>query len=249
MVVLEPGSPAVFPDPNGADSEGLVAIGGDLSPERLVAAYRAGVFPWYDEAVPPLWWSPDPRAVLVPSDLHEPRRQARTRRRRLREGELRVTFNQAFAEVMVACASERSDGVWILPEMVDAYTQLHRLGYAHSVEVWNRDGALVGGLYGVQSGALFAAESKFHRETDASKVALVVGVRELAARGIELVDVQLETEHLSRFGGVDVAAAALPGRDRKAGRAIGRLERSRGGQRSLRRRSGLIAPLFAMVVR
>lgn len=198
--LILPGAPRRFPDPRQADAEGLVAIGGDLSPERLLAAYRAGIFPWYEDGLPPLWWSPDPRAVFTPDSLHVARSLSRT----IRRGGFRLTFDTAFADVMRACAADRDDGTWILPEMVDAYSALHGLGHAHSVEV-RIDDELVAGLYGVQIGGLFAAESKFHRVTDLSKVALVAAVRSLFARGITLFDVQLPTEHLASLGVVTIA--------------------------------------------
>lgn len=187
-------SPPVFPDPRLADARGLVAVGGDLSMARLLAAYEAGIFPWYEEGLPPLWWSPDPRAVLEPEALHVSRSLART----LRRGRFDFTWNRSFLEVMRGCAA-RAEGTWIVPEMFDAYAALHRAGHAHSLEVWYR-GSLAGGLYGVQRGGLFAAESMFHRVTDASKVALVVAVRSLAAAGVVLFDVQLRTAHLASMG-------------------------------------------------
>jgi leucyl/phenylalanyl-tRNA--protein transferase len=194
-VFLEPGCPPVFPDPRRSDAEGLVAVGGDLSVPRLLAAYERGIFPWYDENVVPLWWSPDPRAVLPLEGLHVSRRLAR----RLRRGEFTLTWNRAFRAVMACCAVGRYDGTWILPEMIEAYGELNRLGHAHSIEVW-AGSQLVGGLYGVQRGGLFAAESMFHRCTDASKVALVSIVRSLFRRGIELFDVQFLTPHLATMG-------------------------------------------------
>jgi leucyl/phenylalanyl-tRNA--protein transferase len=198
-VLLLPGGPLAFPNPENADDEGLLAIGGDLSVARLLLAYDSGIFPWYDEGVPPLWWSPDPRAVVEASGLHVSRSLKRT----LRQGRFEVTFNRAFERVMRDCG-RREAGTWILPEMIEAYVTLHRLGYAHSFEVW--DGSeLVGGLYGVQRGGLFAAESMFHRETDASKVALAFAVRSLFAAGIELFDVQLLTSHLSSMGATELS--------------------------------------------
>jgi leucyl/phenylalanyl-tRNA--protein transferase len=194
-IFLEPGSPPTFPDARRADAEGLVAVGGDLAPARLLAAYRQGIFPWYDERLPPLWWSPDPRALLQVDALHVPRRLER-RQRRTGFG---LTWNRDFPAVMRACARNRAGGTWILPEMIDAYARLHALGHAHSVEVWaGRE--LVGGLYGVQVGGLFAAESMFHRRSDASKIALVAAVRSLFAAGIELFDVQLAAPHLLALG-------------------------------------------------
>lgn len=184
-----------FPDPRKGDDEGLVAIGGDLSQARLLAAYARGIFPWYSQGYPLLWWSPNPRAVLEPEHLHVSRSLAR----RLRKGDFVVTYNRAFEQVIRECGEQRAGGTWILPEMREAYVRLHRSGHAHSFEVW-LGGLLVGGLYGVQRGALFAAESMFHRATDASKVALVVASRSLARAGCELFDVQFATPHLRSLG-------------------------------------------------
>ena len=195
---LQPGGPLVFPDPRRADREGLVAVGGDLSVERLLLAYGSGIFPWYETGVPPLWWSPDPRAVLPRTGVHV----SRSLLRRLRRGGFDLTWNRAFRAVMHACAEDRAGGTWILPEMIEAYGALHAAGHAHSLEVWE-EGRLIGGLYGVQVGALFAAESMFHRRTDASKVALVACARSVAAAGIDLFDVQMLTSHLARFGAVE----------------------------------------------
>lgn len=201
-VWLLPGAPLWFPAVHRADEDGLVAVGGDLSPERLLLAYERGIFPWYDEDVPPLWWSPDPRTVITDASLHVSRSLART----LRSGRFRPTWNRAFGEVIRACRELREDGTWLLPEMVEAYERLHVLGHAHSVEIWRGD-ALVGGLYGVQRGALFAGESMFHRERDASKAALVAVVRSVFAAGIELFDVQMTTEHLLSMGAFEVRRA------------------------------------------
>jgi leucyl/phenylalanyl-tRNA--protein transferase len=201
-VLLPPYPPYRFPDPRRADGEGLVAIGGDLAPERLLVAYAAGIFPWSSEDMPLLWWSPDPRAILPVERL----RVSRSLQRTIRRGGFELTFDVAFRDVIEACAAERTVGTWILPEMIAAYERLHRLGAAHSFEVW-RDGVLVGGLYGVQRGALFAAESMFHRATDMSKVALVAAVRSLCARGIELFEVQFVTPHLASMGAVEVPRA------------------------------------------
>jgi leucyl/phenylalanyl-tRNA--protein transferase len=199
---LFPGDPPVFPDPETAGPDGLLAIGGDLGPERLAAAYRGGIFPWFDVDLPPMWWSPDPRCVIRPGSLHVPRRLGRT----LRQARFELSWNRAFRMVMEACAGLRADGTWIVPAMIDAYLELHRRGQAHSLEVWS-DGGLVGGLYGVQVGGLFAAESKFHRRTDMSKVALVAAVHSLFAAGIRLFDVQFRTEHLGRLGAVEIPRA------------------------------------------
>ena len=192
---LSPGDPVVFPDPETFDSEGLVAVGGDLTPARVVAAYRRGIFPWYAEGYIPMWWSPDPRGCFTADRLHVGRSLAKV----LRQGGFQLTWNQAFGEVMEACAARRRGGTWIIPEMLDAYQALHELGRAHSLEVWIGSD-LVAGVYGVQVGSLFAAESKFYRRTDMSKVALVALVRSLDRAGVELVDVQFVTDHLATLG-------------------------------------------------
>lgn len=196
---LRPGADPWFPDPETADEDGLVAIGGDLSAERLLLAYEHGIFPWYEAGQPPLWWSPDPRAVLTAESLHVARRLLRT----LRSGRFRLTWNRAFAGVIRGCRDGREDGTWITGEMVVAYERLHALGHAHSLEVWEGE-VLAGGLYGVQRGALFAAESMFHRTTDASKAAVVAAARSLRRAGVRLIDVQLWTEHLESLGAFEV---------------------------------------------
>lgn len=186
-----------FPDPEQADAHGLLAYGGDLSPDRLLAAYAQGVFPWFDEP-PVLWFSPDPRAVLEPRNLIVNRTLAKNLRRRRFE----VRADTAFGSVIRACATAPrpgQQGTWIGPEMVDAYEQLHRLGFAHSVEAW-RDGALVGGVYGVSLGAAFFGESMFTRESDASKVALVHLVRRIEAWGFAFLDCQVANSHTERLG-------------------------------------------------
>ncbi len=198
-VVLAPYAAPAFPNPELADGRGLIAAGGALTPEWLRAAYDSGIFPWYDEGMPPLWWSPDPRTVMDASKLHV----SRSMRRSLRSQGFELRFDSDFEGVMRGCAAEREDGTWILPEMIDAYVTLFRLGEAHSVEVYGQ-GTLVGGLYGVQRGALFAAESMFHRATNASKVALIVAVQSLFAAGIELFDVQFATPHLTSLGAYSI---------------------------------------------
>jgi len=197
MPVYRLGPEVSFPPPEEAEESGLLAVGGDLSPQRLLLAYALGIFPWYDEP-PILWFSPDPRMVLVPSELHVPRRLERT----LRQGGFETSLDRAFPQVIRACAAARragQKGTWINPDMVEAYERLHELGFAHSCEAW-WDGELVGGVYGVSIGRGFFGESMFHRRTDASKVALVTLVRQLAAWDFDLVDCQLHTEHLERFG-------------------------------------------------
>jgi leucyl/phenylalanyl-tRNA--protein transferase len=191
-----------FPDPDGADAEGLVAHGGDLEPATLIAAYRHGIFPWPYDAESLLWWSPDPRAILPLDALHVSRRLART----LRGDRFRVTINAAFAAVIDGCAAREE--TWITPALRVAYVRLHGLGWTHSVEVWDADGALAGGLYGVAIGGLFAAESMFHRARDASKVAVVALVQHARRVGITLVDVQVPSSHLASLG-----ALAIPRRE------------------------------------
>jgi leucyl/phenylalanyl-tRNA---protein transferase len=182
-----------------ADETGLVAVGGDLRPQRLLQAYRSGVFPWYGEGEPICWWSPDPRAIFELDGLHVSRRLART----IRSGRFQVTINQDFPGVMCGCADRRHEGTWITTEMIEAYEKLHRLGYAHSIEVW-QDSELAGGLYGVAVGGLFAGESMFSRRRDASKVALVHLMEHLRRRGFQLFDIQLLTEHTARLGAVEI---------------------------------------------
>ena len=194
-----------FPDAALSEPDGLLAVGGDLSPERLVAAYAAGIFPWFNEASPILWWSPDPRLVLVPEWLHVPRSLART----IRRGGFRVTADTAFEQVILRCAESPRPGqrgTWITDNMVEAYVRLHRLGLAHAFEAWEGD-ALAGGLYGVSLGGAFFGESMFADRPDASKVAFVRSVEWLATRGIRLVDCQVHTEHLARFGAREIPRA------------------------------------------
>lgn len=197
----------VFPDPARAEPDGLLAVGGDLSQERLLLAYASGIFPWYGDDSPILWWSPDPRLVLEPARLHVPR----SLQRALRKERYRVTSDQAFADVIDRCASRArpgQQGTWITPEMRDAYVHLHGLGFAHSFEAW--EGAtLAGGLYGVSLGAAFFGESMFADRPDASKVAFVRGVAWLATRGVGLIDCQVRTEHLVRFGAHDISRATF----------------------------------------
>lgn len=162
--------------------------------ERLLSAYRSGIFPWFNEGHPLLWWSPNPRGILPLGDVHV----SRSMRRVIRQGRFQLTWNRMFLPVMQHCGA-REEGTWIVPEMLFAYERLHRLGCAHSLEVWN-EGALVGGLYGVQVGGVFAAESMFHRQPNASKVALIAAAQSLAAAGIELFDVQFRTDHLQTLG-------------------------------------------------
>jgi len=197
--LLPGGPPDAFPPPEHAleDPPGLLAGGGDLSPERLEAAYRRGIFPWYSGEEPILWWSPDPREVLFPEEF----RLTRSLAKRERNGGFEVRFDTDFAAVITACAAPRAHehGTWITDEMRAAYIELHRRGIAHSVETW-REGQLVGALYGVQLGAGFCGESMFSREPDASKVALSALVRRCLERGIAFIDCQARTAHLRSLG-------------------------------------------------
>jgi len=189
-----------FPDPRRADGHGLVAVGGDLSVERLRLAYRSGIFPW--TVHPVSWWSPDPRGIFDLERFHVPRSLAKF----LRKQPFKVTVDQAFREVMQACAQPAPGrtGVWITPEFIAAYSRLHRAGDAHSVECWLGE-ELVGGIYGVSLGGLFAGESMFHRATNASKVALCHLVEHLRSRGFVLFDVQLITPATRQLGALEIS--------------------------------------------
>jgi leucyl/phenylalanyl-tRNA--protein transferase len=191
-----------FPPVDLAEPDGLLAVGGDLSEDRLLAAYSLGIFPWYSEGSPLLWWSPDPRMVLFPEELKVPRRLERV----IRREEFQVTFDRAFAETVRNCAEVHrtgSGGTWITTEMAEAYVRLHRLGRAHSVEVW-QSGKLAGGLYGISMGGAFCGESMFTLRPNASKVAFVTLVRRLGERGVSLIDCQMKTAHLAGFGAREV---------------------------------------------
>jgi leucyl/phenylalanyl-tRNA--protein transferase len=192
------GPDPVFPPPERADPSGLLAVGGDLHSERLLLAYSLGIFPWYSEGQPLLWFSPDPRTVLLPDRLHVPR----SLRRRMRQSPYELRLDTAFGDVIRACAAVSrpdQDGTWITPEMVVAYELLFEQGYAHSVEAFE-SGELVGGLYGVSLGAGFFGESMFALRSDASKIAFVALIHQLRAWDFDLIDCQIHTEHLARFG-------------------------------------------------
>ncbi len=186
------------------DPDGLLAFGGSLSVQRLLHAYRQGIFPWYSKGQPIMWWSPDPRAVLFPDDLNV----SRSLRKTLKKELYNVTLDTAFAEVMDACAEPRDDdaGTWITDEMKDAYYDLHQQGHAHSVEAW-QDDELVGGLYGVAIGKVFFGESMFTRRSDASKVAFVHLVQQLKNWGYALIDCQVHSGHLASFGAANIPRA------------------------------------------
>ncbi len=193
----------IFPPPNLAEPDGLLALGGDLSTERLLAAYRQGIFPWYEAGGPILWWSPDPRLVLFCDELHISRRLERT----IRQGRFETRYDTAFAEVIRGCAltpRTHEDGTWITREMQEAYIRLHQQGHAHCMESW-RSGELVGGIYGVRVGRCFCGESMFHRETDASKVALAALITRLQAEGVGLIDCQVASDHLKSLGAREIS--------------------------------------------
>lgn len=198
MTVTWIGSELAFPSPEDADPDGLLAIGGDLSTERLLLAYSLGIFPWYDDGLPILWHSPDPRMVLRPAQLH----LSRSLKRALRDESFRLSLDAAFEPVIRRCAEisrPGQHGTWITAEMVEAYLHLHELGYAHSAEAWRGD-ELVGGLYGVSLGSCFFGESMFADTDDASKVAFAALVQQLQRWEFSLVDCQVYTRHLERFG-------------------------------------------------
>ncbi|MFQ5666367.1 MAG: leucyl/phenylalanyl-tRNA--protein transferase [Candidatus Binatia bacterium] len=196
-----------FPDPRSANAEGVVGIGGDLHPHSLLLAYRQGIFPWPVEGLPLLWFCPAERGILEFTELHVPRSLARARRRTA----LRFTIDAAFPAVIRACAATRrpgQEGTWITPQIITAYTRLHRMGVAHSAEAWNGR-RLAGGLYGVDVDGAFAAESMFYREPNASKLALLHLVDHLSARGLDWIDIQVLTPHLARLGAKAISRDAF----------------------------------------
>ncbi len=191
-----------FPPPHRSEEDGLLAVGGDLSQERLLKAYSMGIFPWYSEDSPILWWSPDPRLVLFPEEL----KVSRSLRQCMRNGLFTVTTNTAFEQVMRACAEatrKGQAGTWITEEMITAYTGLHRSGYALSVESWHEE-QLVGGLYGIMLGRIFFGESMFANKSNASKVAFVTIIEQLKKNGVRLIDCQVRTEHLVSLGAREI---------------------------------------------
>ncbi|MDP1725605.1 MAG: leucyl/phenylalanyl-tRNA--protein transferase [Bacteroidota bacterium] len=191
-----------FPDPSLADEEGLLAIGGNLEPETLLKAYSMGIYPWYSDDEPILWWCPNPRLVLMPQDVVV----SKSMKQFLKKNKFKYTIDEAFANVIDACRNKRLDntGTWITPEIKAAYIKLFELGYAHSVEVWEGEN-LVGGLYGVQIGKVFFGESMFSYQSNASKAALIFWCMHCIQNGIELIDCQQSTHHLKSMGAIEIS--------------------------------------------
>jgi leucyl/phenylalanyl-tRNA--protein transferase len=203
--LLGPTDPFPSVDRALAEPNGLLAVGGGLSVTRLLDAYSRGIFPWFSEGDPVLWWCPDPRMVLPTDGVHV----SRSLRRRLRRADYSITLDRAFGEVLRGCAAPRRDeaGTWLVPSMIRAYEGLHKAGAAHSIEIW-MNGQLAGGLYGVAMGRMFFGESMFTRQTDASKMAIVVLAAQLARWGVPLIDCQMRTQHLATMG-----ASEMPRRE------------------------------------
>ncbi|MBP7511970.1 MAG: leucyl/phenylalanyl-tRNA--protein transferase [Bacteroidia bacterium] len=192
----------IFPNPHEADPDGLLAVGGDLEPQTLINAYSIGAFPWYNEEDPILWWCPDPRLVLFPSEV----KVSKSMKQLLKKGVFSYSLNQKFEEVIDNCRQIRiaQEGTWISPEIVDAYTRMHHLGLAHSVEVWQED-VLVGGFYGLQLGRVFYGESMFSKVSNASKAALIYFCLHAMQEGIEVIDCQQSTNHLISLGAREIS--------------------------------------------
>ncbi|MCX8128734.1 MAG: leucyl/phenylalanyl-tRNA--protein transferase [Clostridia bacterium] len=199
MPVYRLNNDLIFPNPELADKDGLLAVGGDLSSERLLLAYFNGIFPWYTRGQPILWWSPDPRFVLFPGDI----RVSKSMRKFLKKEVYTITIDKCFKEVMTACGRLRSDDTWITGDMIDAYCKLHYEGFAHSVETWYQN-RLVGGLYGVSLGKCFFGESMFSTMDNASKAALITLSSKLMEKGFLFIDCQVYTEHLESMGAVKI---------------------------------------------
>lgn len=196
----------VFPDPHDGSEEGILAVGGDLSVDRLLLAYEMGIFPWFSPPDPILWWSPDPRCVLLLDEL----KISKSMRNVLNQGKYKVTMDQSFQDVVLACqtAPRKEDGTWITEDIISSYKALHDLGLAHSVEVWEGD-ELVGGLYGVSLGSMFFGESMFARKSNASKVGFISLVKLLRTKGFEMIDCQVYNEHLGSLGAKDISRIAF----------------------------------------
>ncbi len=191
----------LFPPVHYAEPSGILAVGGDLAPERLLEAYRRGIFPWFSDDSPIIWWSPDPRFVIYPGDV----KISRSMRQVLERGTFRITFDTAFRDVITGCSMPRrhEDGTWITNEMIEAYVKLHELGYAHSIEAWEGD-SLAGGLYGISLGRAFFGESMFSRVSNASKAAFITLAINLEKLGFEIIDCQVHTDHLESLGAFEI---------------------------------------------
>lgn len=193
-----------FPSPYSASEEGLVAVGGEITVTRVLSAYGQGIFPWYSEDQPVLWWSPEPRAILYPDDI----KISRSLKKLLRKKNFQVTADQEFSKVIKACAGPRTQspgaGTWITEEMIETYTQLYQMGYGHSIEVWHDD-RLVGGLYGLALGSAFFGESMYSHAPNASKIALVYLAKFASSSGIDFIDCQLPSDHLASMGAIDIS--------------------------------------------
>ncbi|MEA3465823.1 MAG: leucyl/phenylalanyl-tRNA--protein transferase [Thermodesulfobacteriota bacterium] len=202
MTVFALDNRLMFPAPSLADDNGLLAVGGDLCHQRLLLAYSCGIFPWNHPDDPLLWWSPNPRCVLRPNELHI----SRTMAKKIRQGNFTITFDHDFSSCIEQCANadQRSDGTWVSSDIIEGYTTLHQMGYAHSVECW-QDGKLTGGLYGLAIGHCFCGESMFHTQRDASKLAFIALAKHLQQLNYQLIDCQLPTEHLHSLGAYDVS--------------------------------------------
>jgi leucyl/phenylalanyl-tRNA--protein transferase len=191
----------IFPHPSLAEEDGLLAVDGDLSPERLILAYRSGIFPWFSEDEPMLWWSPDPRFILYPKDI----KISHSMKKLLKKNTYKISFDTCFREVISNCSNLRKEsGTWITNDMIEAYCKLHELGYAHSVEAWYED-KLVGGLYGISIGKCFFGESMFSTMSNASKAAFITLCKKLEEQGYTMVDCQVYTEHLESLGAVNIS--------------------------------------------
>ena len=212
LIWLDPDQP-VFPAIHSAldNPNGLLAAGGNLQVETLLSAYYQGIFPWYSEDEPPLWWSPDPRSILLPKGLHV----SRSTEKLIKKNRFRFTSDQQFTQVVKLCADSRPDETWIVAEMQQAYTHLHQAGHAHSLEVW-QDNKLVGGLYGVQLGGIFCGESMFHVQANTSKLAFICLARTLFAHGFQMIDCQLQNPFLESLGAVEISRHQFAGKLQRA---------------------------------
>jgi leucyl/phenylalanyl-tRNA--protein transferase len=201
MPVYYLGEEPVFPPAEYSDSDGILAVGGDLSPERLIEAYSHGIFPWYSSETPIIWWSPDPRFVIYPEDVKISKSMRQVLKRKIFE----IKFDTSFREVITACSGKRKHekGTWITSEMIEAYVALHKMGIAHSIEAWH-EGKLAGGLYGVSLGGMFFGESMFSRMSNASKSAFIVLADNLQRLGFDLIDSQVHTDHMESLGAFEM---------------------------------------------